>query len=216
MNTTMTVHQVQDADLPDWRFMLESLHARFRVPDYDTGLRLVAAVGAAAQEQNHHPDIDLRYGYVDVRLRSHDVGGVTDRDLRLARSISATAHQVGATARPDQLQALEWALDTADAAGVGPFWAAVLGREFDRTTEECVDPGGREPSIWFQHTGSTAPDRQRWHLDVSVPPERAQDRIDAALAAGGRLVSEAAAPSFWVLADAEGNLACICTALGRD
>jgi 4a-hydroxytetrahydrobiopterin dehydratase len=53
-------------------------------------------------------------------------------------------------------------------------------------------------------------------MDVDVPPELAQSRIDAALAAGGTLLSADAAPAFWVLADAEGNEACICTWQGRD
>ena len=63
---------------------------------------------------------------------------------------------------------------------------------------------------------SPRPQRNRIHLDVDVPPERAAARIEAALAAGGRLISDAAAPAFWVLADAEGNEACICTWQGRD
>jgi 4a-hydroxytetrahydrobiopterin dehydratase len=60
------------------------------------------------------------------------------------------------------------------------------------------------------------PQRNRIHLDVSVPHDEAPRRIDAALAAGGVLVSDAEAPAFWVLADAEGNEACITTWQGRD
>jgi 4a-hydroxytetrahydrobiopterin dehydratase len=70
--------------------------------------------------------------------------------------------------------------------------------------------------LWFQKTDPHAEPRQRFHLDITVPPEVAQPRVDAALAAGGRLVSDAQAPAFTVLADAEGNKACICTALGRE
>ena len=58
--------------------------------------------------------------------------------------------------------------------------------------------------------------RNRIHVDVDVAHDGAQDRIDAALAAGGRLLSDYAAPAFWVLADPEGNEACICTWQGRD
>ena len=53
------------------------------------------------------------------------------------------------------------------------------------------------------------PQRNRIHLDISVPHDEAQARIEAALKAGGTLVSDAHAPAFWVLADAEGNEACI-------
>ncbi len=58
--------------------------------------------------------------------------------------------------------------------------------------------------------------RNRIHFDVSVPHDGAARRIEAALAAGGTLVSAGAAPAFWVLADAEGNEACVCTWQGRD
>ena len=60
------------------------------------------------------------------------------------------------------------------------------------------------------------PQRNRIHLDVDVPHDTAAERIAAALAAGGTLLSDSAAPAFWVLADAEGNEVCICTWQGRD
>jgi 4a-hydroxytetrahydrobiopterin dehydratase len=62
--------------------------------------------------------------------------------------------------------------------------------------------------LWFQSSGSEEP-RQRFHIDVRVPPEIAQHRIDAAVAAGGQVVDEAA--SFVVLADADGNRVCVCS-----
>jgi 4a-hydroxytetrahydrobiopterin dehydratase len=60
------------------------------------------------------------------------------------------------------------------------------------------------------------PQRNRLHIDVWVPPELGEARVAAALAAGGRLVSAAHAPSWWVLADAEGNEVCVSTSAGRD
>jgi 4a-hydroxytetrahydrobiopterin dehydratase len=79
-----------------------------------------------------------------------------------------------------------------------------------------VDPGGALPNVWFQDTDSRQPDRQRFHLDITVPPEVAAARIDASLTSGGTLVSDEAAPAFVVLADAEGNQVCVCTSEGRD
>ena len=58
--------------------------------------------------------------------------------------------------------------------------------------------------------------RNRIHFDVSVPYDEAESRLRAALAAGGRLIYDTEAPAFWVLADAEGNEACITTWQGRD
>jgi len=79
-----------------------------------------------------------------------------------------------------------------------------------------VDPTGAVPSLWFQGTDSEEPDRQRFHLDIVVPHDVAQERVAQAVAAGGRLVTDEFAPSFYVLADAEGNQVCVCTWQDRD
>jgi 4a-hydroxytetrahydrobiopterin dehydratase len=63
--------------------------------------------------------------------------------------------------------------------------------------------------------GTPRPQRDRIHLDVWVPEEQAQARVSAAIAAGGGLLSEEHAPSWWVLADAEGSEACVPSIAGR-
>lgn len=213
--TTLGVRDIDAAALDDWRLMLGGLHTRFRTGGFTQGLALANAVGEAAEEMNHHPDLNLRYGHVDVRLSSHDAGGVTSRDVALARRISELAASLGAVAEPGTVQVLEVGLDTPDHRAVRPFWQAVLGSEHGRDNE-VVDPAGATPSLWFQATDSEAADRQRFHLDVTVPPEVAGERIAAGVAAGGRLVSDAEAPAFVVLEDADGNRMCVCTSLGRD
>lgn len=210
-------HAVDAEGLDDWRLLFTRLHARFETGDFATGVRLVEAIGAAADTADHHPDVDLTYPRVDVRLSSHDVGGVTARDVRLAREISAAAARLGATARPDRVSVLELALDTPDFAEVKPFWAALLGFvDNPHHDGELNDPDGTMPSIWAQSTDPHETPRQRWHLDLRVPPEVAQTRIRAALDAGGTMVSDERAPAFWVLADAQGNQACVTTWQGRD
>lgn len=99
--TTMTEPQVVDEGLTDWTFRDDALHAHFATGDFATGLRLVNSIGAAAEEADHHPDIDLRYPHVEVTLSSHDVGGITGRDIRLARRISEIAAGEGISADPD-------------------------------------------------------------------------------------------------------------------
>ncbi len=213
---TLTGHDVEAELLADWRVMFATLQARFRTGDFATGLRLVQQIGEAAEEMNHHPDLDLRYPTVHVRLSSHDVGGITQRDIDLARTITDLAGRLGAKADTDAVQVLEIALDAADAAAIRPFWAAVLGLEApEDVPDEVNDPSGILPSLWFQETDHHETPRQRFHLDVRVPPEVAERRVKAALAAGGTLVSDERAPTFWVLADAEGNKACVTTWLGR-
>lgn len=215
--TTLTRSQVAAESLPDWRVLLGALHARFETGSFAAGLALVTAIADAAEEANHHPDLDLRYPHLNVRLTSHDVGGVTRRDLRMARRISELAAAKGVSADPSAVQVLEVALDTADRSATRPFWKAVLALgDSPSNDNDVTDGAGSLPTLWFQDTDSEQPDRQRFHLDITVPPEVAPTRIDEALAAGGTLVSDAAAPAFVVLADAEGNQVCVCTSEGRD
>jgi 4a-hydroxytetrahydrobiopterin dehydratase len=212
----LTVDNVLDAGLDDWRILARALHARFLTGDFVRGLAFVTAVTEAAEQANHHPDVTLTYPFVDMRLVSHDVSEVTRRDLELARRISEIALAQGVKSDPRALTELELALDTADLAAIGPFWATLLtGSPDSLAGDDIVDPGGRTPLLWFQHTDAHDPPRQRFHVDVWVPHELAGERIAAAVAAGGRVVDEGNAPSFVVLADPEGNKACVCTCLDR-
>jgi 4a-hydroxytetrahydrobiopterin dehydratase len=212
--TALKGQQIHDAGLVGWRKVLDRLVVRFETGDFSTGAGLVARIAAAADEADHHPDVDLRYPHLTVSLKSHDVNAITERDLRLARRISELATEAGVSPAPHAPDVLEFALDTPDHERIAPFWAAILG--YEAHGGEVNDRADRTPSVWFQGTDSEAPDRQRWHLDVSVPHDVAQERIQAALDAGGTLVDDGAAPAFWVLADADGNKACICTWESRD
>lgn len=208
---------VASGDLPDWVSMHTALQTRFRTGDFATGLRLVAAIGEAAEAANHHPDLDLRYPHLNVRLSSHDVDAKTQRDVDLAKEISALAAGLGVTADPEAVARVELALDTWDMAEIKPFWEAVLGMvSSDGPDDEIRDGAGDLPTIWFQETDQHEEPRQRFHLDIRVPPHLAEQRINDAIAAGGVLVSDAMAPAFTVLADAQGNKVCICTHTGRD
>lgn len=201
----------------DWRVLLTSLHARFATGDFLSGVRFVTRVAAVAEEANHHPDLDLRYPHVDVALTSHDVHGLTARDVRLATRISEIAGEEGAPSRPAVVQTMELALDTPAVERVRPFWAAVMGADPGQGTgDDVVDPSGQLPNLWFQPTDSEAPHRQRFHYDVVVPHDQAEARVAAAVEAGGELVDDGQAPAFWVLADTEGNKACVCTWQDRD
>ena len=209
--TKLTGQQIADEALDGWANLFGELRTRIRTPDFAAGLALVDAIGAAAEEMDHHPDLDLRYTHVDVRLTSHDTGGVTERDVRLARTITALAADAGLALDAAGVARLELGLDTPAAAVIAPFWQAALGLEPpDGADDELLDPDGALPAVWFQASGSEEP-RQRWHPDVWVTPDQVQPRIDAAVAAGGTLASDAAAPRFWVLADPEGNKVCLCT-----
>jgi 4a-hydroxytetrahydrobiopterin dehydratase len=211
--TKLTGTEIADKGLGGWAYLLRGLQTRLHTRNFATGLAVVNAIGAAAEELNHHPDLTLRYTHVDIRLTSHDERGVTDRDIQLARAVSAIAAEAGTPLDPSHVTGLELGLDTPDHESIAPFWAAVLAVEHRPGPDfgdEVRDPADELPTVWFQASGSEEP-RQRWHLDLWVDPAQVQPRIDAALAAGGTLVSDAEAPSFWVLADPQGNRACLCT-----
>lgn len=212
----LSTTQILDARLEDWRKLAQALHARFLTGDFVTGLTFVTAVTEAAERADHHPDVTLTYPWVDLKLVSHDVSQVTQRDIDLARRISEIAREQGIGAEPSAVAQLELALDTADLAAVGPFWAALLtGSPDSLKGDDVVDPRGRVPLLWFQHTDAHETPRQRFHCDLWVPHDVAEERIAAAVAAGGRVVDDDEAPSFVVLADPEGNKACVCTCLNR-
>jgi len=208
--------QFHEADgVVDWRMLANMVGAHFRTGNFATGVALVDLIGKLADEANHHPDVDLRYSGVTVRLMTHEVDGLSQRDIDLARQISAVARTLGVAADPTGVQDVQVSIDALDISAVRPFWSAVLGyREVGE--EDLLDPHASGPSIWFQQMDEPRQERSRVHVDVFVPHDEALGRIAAALAAGGRLITEEHVPAWWVLADAEGNEACVATWTGRD
>jgi 4a-hydroxytetrahydrobiopterin dehydratase len=91
-----------------------------------------------------------------------------------------------------------------------------LGYEDDPPDDDGVvrsmhDPNGLNTAFWFQQMDAPRRQRNRIHLDIDVPNDVVDDRIQAVLAAGGTMVNDTWARAFWVLADPEGNEACLCT-----
>ncbi|MBD8080453.1 VOC family protein [Cellulosimicrobium arenosum] len=217
----ISAREFHDSDgVEDWRVVLASAQTRFRTGSFTAGVELVDAIGELADAADHHPDVDLRYPAVTVRLTSHDVGGLSRRDVELARQISAAARELDLVAAPESVQKLEIAVDTLVGPAVQPFWRAVLG--YDEQSPDgsaapaLADATTHGPGFWFQQMDAPREQRNRIHVDVCVPHDVAEARVTAAIAAGGHLVSDESAPAFWVLADAEGNEACVCTWQSRD
>lgn len=211
----MTLNRSQASEsLPQWRYLLGRMHLMVKTKDFTSALDLVTAVTAIAEEQQHHPEVDLRYGLVHLAVSSHDAGGITDKDVAFGSAVSALVEQRGLEIVPTQLTEIEIAIDALDTAAVRPFWQAVTGYDLDG--DALVDPERIGPSIWFQHLDQPRPQRNTIHVDVTVAHDEAPARLQAAVGAGGRVLSDDMAPNFWVLADAEGNEACLCTWQGRD
>ncbi|MDQ0769344.1 4a-hydroxytetrahydrobiopterin dehydratase [Pseudarthrobacter defluvii] len=94
----LSAAELAEAGLTGWHLTGEALTATFKTREFFTGLELVNRIGASAEEANHHPDLTLTYPEVRVRLLSHDVGGITSRDIDLARTISGHAADLGVAA----------------------------------------------------------------------------------------------------------------------
>ena len=204
-----------------WRLVLGVV--RTSVP-VDSLAAAAAAAGvvadAAGADAGEHVWCDVRADRLVVSVQSRAVGWVTPSDLDLVRGITAALAERGLAPDPGvgqrAVQVVEIGIDAIDIPAVRPFWKAVLGYVDELPTSgpegPLVDPHGQGPSVWFQQMDAPRPQRNRIHFDVAVPHDEAADRIAATLAAGGRLLSDEEAPAFWVLADAEGNELCICTA----
>ncbi|HVX44707.1 MAG TPA: VOC family protein [Mycobacteriales bacterium] len=221
----LTRQQASDAATPlGWRYILGVLRTAVRADSFADALGVArdAAVATGA-EADGHLRLDVRPDGVDLTLQSVAVAAVTDRDVQLARRITAAVRARGAGTEPmldRSVQLIEIAIDAMDIPAVRPFWKAVLdyADEPGRSgpTDPLVDPRWQGPAVWFQQMDSPRPQRNRIHLDVSVPHDEVARRMQAALEHGGVMVSDTAAPAFWVLADAEGNEACLTTWQGRD
>jgi 4a-hydroxytetrahydrobiopterin dehydratase len=211
-----------------WRLILGAVQTHVVVASLVSAAAVATvAAGAAGPDGDGHLDIDVRADRAVLRLIDTAAGATTGRDLRLARQITEALAVQGFTTTPGVgevvAQELEIAIDAMDIAAIRPFWKAVTGYidepgPLDQPAggPALVDPLHRSPTIWFQQMDASRPQRNRIHFDIDVPHDTAPARLAAALAAGGTLLSDARAPAFWVLADPEGNEACLCTWQARD
>jgi 4a-hydroxytetrahydrobiopterin dehydratase len=86
---TLSEEQIATAlsDLEGWELADGALVRTFRFADFVRAVDFVEQLAEVAEAQRHHPDIDIRYNKVTLRLSSHDAGGVTARDVKLAEAL---------------------------------------------------------------------------------------------------------------------------------
>lgn len=205
----------------EWRVLGDGATTFFRTASLAASARLVEAIGALDELDEHPVDIDIRGDGVTVRLLTYtdDYYGMTQRDLERARRISAIAREQGLGGDPMAVESIgPIVIASSDIARIRPFWQALLDYQprRDSPDEDLVDPRGRGPGVWFEQADELGTGRARMHVAVWVPFEQAEARVQAALAAGGTIVFDRAAPSWWTLADPEGNEADVATIAGRD
>lgn len=197
----------------EWRVLFWGAKTLYNTGDFATGARFVAAVAAEAEAVGHAPLLEVRPDTVTVQVITVGVG-LSDLDLELARRISRVADEMGLHADPSAVQHVQIAVDAVDTPAVMEFWRAALGY-VQVGPEDLVEPNLIGPPVWFQDKEHVPP-RNRLHVDVSVPHDQAQARVDAVLAAGGRLLGDKYAPAWWSLVDPEGNVVDVATWQGRD
>jgi 4a-hydroxytetrahydrobiopterin dehydratase len=206
-----------------WRLILGDLSTQVATGSLRQAAEIAAALAAldsAAAPRDGQGQgqlqLDIRPDRLVITLAGVLSGGrASAASAAAAWGISARLRDLGLTPEPARAQTAEIAIDALDIPAVLPFWRAVFGYA-DESSNAIVDPAGKGPSVWFQQMDAPRPQRNRIHIDVAVPHDQAAARLEAAQAAGGRLLSDAAAPAFWVLADPEGNEACVCTWQARD
>jgi 4a-hydroxytetrahydrobiopterin dehydratase len=186
-----------------WRLVLSGLRTSVEVGSLARAAEVAGTVAGVAGDELR---MDLRADRVHLTVRAPHADPVTARETDLAVRISAVLRAAGFTPSPAGAQAFEIAIDALDIPAVKPFWKAVFGYvDAPGDPEAITDPRRQGPDVWFQQM-----DAPRW-----VTHDEVEARIAGAVTAGGRVVDDAEAPAFTVVADPEGNEACVCVWVGR-
>jgi 4a-hydroxytetrahydrobiopterin dehydratase len=192
----------------DWVVLHGGATAVFRVGSLIEAARLAEAIAQSPGVAGAGVLLTVADSCVTVRL-NRDLWSLEPRHVELAREISAVARNHGAV--PDRASVQEVQLAIAakrDAIDVA-FWRAVLGY-VPMADDNAVDPLGHGSTVWMQELDQAKSLGHAMHIDVSVAREHVKARLEAAVAAGGRIVDESHAPLHWTLADRAGNRVCIC------
>lgn len=190
--------------VPDWRVTATGPQAVFTATSFAHAARLVAPIVAAAEEFGVVPDIDVRAEGVVVRIPNREEDGMPATARAFAEVVSRAAADGGLTPDPSQVQSVGIYVAQHSRADVRPFFLAALGYEPVGDT----DAGDRlrcGPQLAFNPITGDTPARGRTHLDIFVPADQARARVDAAIAAGGRLVDDTQAPMWWTLASPDNH-----------
>ena len=191
----------------DWVVLHGGATAVFRVGSLPEATRLAEAVAEAPGFEGSGSLLTIADSRLTVRL-SRDILQLEPRHLDLARAVSAVARAHDAVSDRAAVQEVQLAIAAKpDAIDVG-FWRAVLGYR-QSADDNAVDPLGHGSTVWMQELAAAKPFQHAMHVDVSVAREHVRARLDAAVAAGGRIVDDSNAPSWWTLSDRAGNRVCI-------
>jgi 4a-hydroxytetrahydrobiopterin dehydratase len=198
---------LQADGLEDWVVLHGGPSAVFLTDSLAAAADLASAIAQLPGLDGSHAQLTVVSKRLTVRL-TRETWKIEPHHIDLAREISRIAKSLGAVSDPKQVQEVQFAIAAKpDAIDLG-FWRAVLG--YDPMLEDnAIDPLGVSSTVWMQDLDEGKPLRHAMHLDVSLSREQAQARVDSAVQAGGVVVDDSHAPSWWILADRSGNKVCV-------
>ena len=192
----------------DWVVLHGGAVGVFRVGSTGAAARLAVEIAEVPGVEDAGALMTIAGDRLSVRL-TRGVFRLEGRHVELARAVSEVARKQGAVADRSAAQEVSFAVAAKpDQIDVG-FWRAALGYA-ELAEDNGVDPLGHGSTVWLQELDPAKSLRHAMHIDVSVAREHVEERVQAALAAGGRIVDESEAPRNWILSDPAGNRVCIC------
>jgi 4a-hydroxytetrahydrobiopterin dehydratase len=192
--------------LDDWVVLHGGPVAAFGTGSLKESAQLGAAISQVDGLDERNVALTATRRWLTVRL-TRELWATEPRHIEIARCISAVARAHGAKADPAAVQEVQFAVAAKPDAIDLPFWRAVLGYDA-LAPDNGLDPLGHSSTVWMQELDPAKPLRHAMHIDVSVAKEYAEERMKAAVAAGGTIV-EQSGPGGWILADKSGNKVCI-------
>ena len=193
------------ADPEDWVVLHGGATAAFRAGSMAEAAGLAAAIAAVPGVAEGGAVLTIAGPRLTVRL-TRDLWAIEASHIDLARKVSAVARANGAVPEPEAVQEVQLAISAKpDQVDLG-FWRAVLGYAA-ASDDNGVDPLGHGSTVWMQELDADRSLRHAMHVDVSLAREQARARLEAAVAAGGRIVVEG--EEAWILSDRAGNRVCI-------
>ncbi len=191
----------------DWAVLHGGATAVFRVGSIGEAARLALAIAGVPGLEGSGALITVADRSVTVRL-TRDMWHLEAQHVELARAVSEVARSNGVAADLATTQEVQVAVAARPGEIDLSFWRAVLGYA-PMADDNAVDPLGHSSTVWMQDLDDAKSLRHAMHIDVSVARQHVRARLDAALAAGGRIVQDADAPGSWILSDRAGNRVCI-------
>lgn len=195
-------------DLTDWAVLHGGAVAFFRTISLVEAAQFAREVASISKPTTDSILLTVSSAGVSVRL-TRDLWQLEVVHIDQARAISDAARRCNATPDRSVLREVQLAIASKAEAIDVEFWRTVLGYSA-AADDNAVDPLAHGSTVWMQEIAPSKTLRHAMHIDVSVPADQVQQRLAAAIAAGGRVVDDSHAPAHWTLSDTAGNRVCIC------